>query len=208
MLIAGRPVVVAPRFEPWGLRQSVLGWLRMRMDAVTRTATGHVGMIATSALFLGSCVSPASPAMTPTSTVVTTSPSLAPAASSSVNATPALNPLEVKIIEALARLGISGQRAELHPLGEASIWAKVSTGDLFVNAGPIRTEDFVVADSRRLEGSLVERGRYSNAAGTSPLEYRFECIAVRYHAKGPVPPGFADMDTFVGRLIRALACGG
>jgi hypothetical protein len=35
---------------------------------------------------------------------------------------------------------------------------------------------------------------------------RFECSGDEYWVNGTVPPGFADMDAFVERLILALAC--
>jgi hypothetical protein len=118
---------------------------------------------------------------------------------------PPLNRLELKVIDALARLGIPGRRAEL-PFNNAAIWAEVGAGSqVFVNAAPTGTSrgEFTVIDERTLEGVRVQRVQYASGP---PPRYRFECSADTYEVYGAVPPGFADMDAFVSRFIRALGC--
>jgi len=119
---------------------------------------------------------------------------------------PPLNQLEVKVIDALGRLGITGQRAEL-PFENAAIWADFGTGSqLFVNATRTGTGrgEFRVVDERQLEGIRVQRVEY--ASGPPPRQ-RFECSTDTYEVSGAVPPGFPNMDQFVSRFIRALGCG-
>lgn len=119
---------------------------------------------------------------------------------------PPLNRLEVKVIDTLARLGVTSQRAEL-PFNNAAIWAQFGTGSqLFVNAWPTGTDrgEFSVIDERQLEGTRVQRVQY---AGSPPPRHRFECSGDTYEVSGAVPPGFTDMDAFVARFIRALGCG-
>jgi hypothetical protein len=107
-------------------------------------------------------------------------------------------------VGALAALGIAGMRAEL-PYENAQIWAQGPGWQLFV--GAYRTEtmrgEFSVIDERRLEGVRVQRVRYESGP---PPRHRFECATETYEVRGDVPPGFADMDTLVGRFIRALGC--
>lgn len=120
---------------------------------------------------------------------------------------PPLNGLEVKVINALARLGITGQRAQL-PFRDATIWADLGTGSqLFVNAYPLGTADrnFTVIDERQLAGIAVQHVRRpSYPDGT--ISSRFECSGDEYWFGGAVPPGFADMDAFVERFLGALVC--
>jgi hypothetical protein len=119
---------------------------------------------------------------------------------------PPLNQLEVKVIDALGRLGITGQRAEL-PFENAAIWADFGPGSqLFVNATRTGTGrgEFRVVDERQLEGIRVQRVEY--ASGPPPRQ-RFECSTDTYEVSGAVPPGFPNMDQFVSRFIRALGCG-
>jgi hypothetical protein len=118
---------------------------------------------------------------------------------------PPLNRLEVKVIDALARLGVTGQRAQL-PYQDASIWAQFGTGSqLFVSAGPTGTRggDFTVVDERQLAGLRVQRVQY---ASDPPLRHRFECSADTYEVRGAVPLGFSDMNSFVTGFIRELGC--
>jgi hypothetical protein len=126
--------------------------------------------------------------------------------SSSAGAQPPLNPLELKVIDALGTLGITGQRAQL-PFRNASIWADFGTAAsaLFVSAYPLGTVDrnFSVVDERQFAGIAVQHVRRPPDATMSS---RFECSGDEYWVNGVVPPGFADMDAFVDRLIRALAC--
>ena len=63
--------------------------------------------------------------------------------------------------------------------------------------------EFAVIDERRLEGVRVLRVEYSSGP---PPRHRFECATDTYEVRGDVPPAFADMDTLVGRFIRALGC--
>jgi hypothetical protein len=127
--------------------------------------------------------------------------------SSPAGTQPPLNGLEVKVIDALRTLGITGQRAQL-PSRDAAIWADLGRGSaLFVNAYPLGTADrnYTVIDERQLAGIKVQHVRRpSSADGT--MSTRFECSREEYWVGGAVPPGFADMDAFVERFIRALAC--
>jgi hypothetical protein len=162
-------------------------------------------MLAGGLLLVGCFASPAAQ-NTPTTFAeshVSTPPS-GVSLSLSAESPPPLNRLEVKVIDALARLGITGQRAEL-PFENAEIWARVGTGHLFVSAGPTRTRggDFTVIDRRQLEGIPVQRVEY----GGPPLRHRFACSSDTFEVRGAVPPGFTDMDAFVARFIRALGCG-
>jgi hypothetical protein len=150
---------------------------------------------------------PATQSPVPSSTAPPTTQPPAGASSAPPGDTPPpLNRLEVKVIDALARLEITGQRAEL-PFNNAAIWADFGAGSqLFVNAAPTGTTrgQFTVIDERQLEGTRVQRVQYS---GFSSPRYRFECSADTYEVDGATPPGFADMDAFVSRFIRALGCG-
>ena len=117
---------------------------------------------------------------------------------------PPLNPLETKVVGALAALGIAGLRAEL-PFENAEIWAHGPGWQLFVSAGRTGSMrgEFSVIDERRLEGVRVQRVQYESGP---PPRHRFECATETYEVRGDVPPGFADMDALVGRFIRALGC--
>jgi hypothetical protein len=157
-----------------------------------------------------------SPATSPAPITVSPSPTTSPTTSpgpTTASSTPppeftppALNRLETKIIDALARLGVSGQRAQL-PFQNANIWARFAPGsELFVNAWPTGTDrgEFSVIDERQLAGIRVERVRYTS----SPvLRDRFACAGDTYEVSGAVPPGFTDMDAFVAGFIRGLGCG-
>ena len=132
---------------------------------------------------------------------MSSSPSASPL--SSAETPPPHNRLETKVIGALARLGISGQRAQL-PFENASIWARLTTGELFVSASRSGTAgaDAAVVDERQIEGIHVRRVQY----GGPPLRRRFECGDDTYEVWGATPPGSADIDVFVGQFIRALDC--
>jgi len=117
---------------------------------------------------------------------------------------PSLNGLEVKVIDALGRLGITGKRAQL-PFRDASIWADFGSGfELFVSAYPLGTVDrnYIVLDERRLAGITVQHVQRPSAT----ISTRFECSGDEYWVRGAVPPGFTEMDAFVERFISALAC--
>lgn len=138
----------------------------------------------------------------------TTPPTASPGAETSRGADtpPPLNRLELKVVDALSRLGIVGQRAQL-PFENASIYAQSGTAPpLFVNAWPPGSshDEFTVVDQRQLSGVHVDRIRYSTIP--EPV-YRFACAQNTYEVSGTPPPTFEDMDTFVSRLIDALGRG-
>jgi hypothetical protein len=169
----------------------------------TRSPRTHVArFIAIAAVFLvASCeVSPR-----PSSTPLTGPPATPAETTRGADTPPPLNRLEVKVVDALARLGIVGQRAQL-PFENASIYAQSGTGaSLFVNAWPPGAThgDFTVIDHRQLGGVPVELIRYPT---TQDPVYRFACSQDTYEVGGTLPPTFQDMDTFVSRLIDALGC--
>ena len=119
---------------------------------------------------------------------------------------PPLNGREVKVIDALGKLGFNGQRVQL-PAGDASIWVDfgTATSALFVSVYPLGTVDrnYTVVDERQLAGIVVRHVRRPSSDDT---RIRFECSGDEYWTGGAVPPGFASMDAFVERLITALAC--
>lgn len=110
------------------------------------------------------------------------------------------------MIEALRRVGVAGQRAELAAV-DAMIWAQMRTGLLFVSAGPTSTRgrDFYVIDESRIEGLRVERIQYMSGP---PVRYRFECVDEEYVVWGAVPPTALSMESFVSLFIHALGCAG
>ncbi len=120
---------------------------------------------------------------------------------------PPLTGLELKVINALGTLGITGLRAQL-PFRDASIWADLGSGSqLFVNAYPLGTVDrnFTVIDDRQVAGIRVQHvWRPSSADGVTSS--RFECTSDEYWVRGAVPPGFVDIDALVERFIGALGC--
>lgn len=128
------------------------------------------------------------------------------AASPSTDGPPPLNRMELKVIEALAQVGVTGQRAEF-AADDASIWAQMTTGLLFVTAGKTSTRgrDFTVIEERQIEGIRVQRIQYSSGP---PVRHRFECSDDAYVVWGAVPPSAQNMESLVARLIRALRCGG
>ena len=154
-------------------------------------------------ILLAACGEPA-PRPQPSVAPTTTSPAAQTSPSADPYTPPPLNPLETKVVGALAALGIAGMRAEL-PYENAQIWAQGPGWQLFV--GAYRTEtmrgEFTVIDERRLEGVRVQRVQYESGP---PPRHRFECATETYEVRGAVPPGFADMDVLVGRFIRALGC--
>jgi hypothetical protein len=116
-----------------------------------------------------------------------------------------LNRLEVKIIDALVRLGVTGHRAQL-PYENANIYARLSTGsDLFVNAWPTGADrgEWSAIDERQLAGIRVQRVQY---ASSSVQRDRFACAGETYEVSGASPPGFRDMDAFVAGFVRAIGC--
>jgi hypothetical protein len=116
--------------------------------------------------------------------------------------------MEVKVVDALAALGVTGQRAQHPGPDSASIWANFGAGShFFVHAAPTwalaREASFSVLEERHLEGIRVRQARYEGGLST---HHRFECSGDTYTVSGAVPPGSTDMYVFVGRLIRALGC--
>jgi hypothetical protein len=115
--------------------------------------------------------------------------------------------MELKIIGALAALGVTGQRAQ-HPYQDsASIWANFGTGShFFVNTAPTRNlageRSFSVLDERQVEGIRIRYAQYDGGS----THHRFECSGITYNVNGAVPPGFSDMYAFMARFIRALGC--
>lgn len=160
----------------------------------------------------------ANPAAASASSVPTASPTPATTSSSPTTPTPITSPstgdtppppnrLDVKIIDALARLGVTGQRAQPSPGEDSNIWARLTTGsELFVSALPTGTGrgEFTVISERQLAGIRVQRVQY---ASSPELRHRFACAADTFEVRGAVPPGFADMDAFVTAFIRSLGCG-
>jgi hypothetical protein len=115
--------------------------------------------------------------------------------------------MELKIIGALAAVGVSAQRAQ-HPYEDsASIWADLGTGShFFVHTAPTSAlageSSFSVLDERQLAGIRVRHAQYERGS----THHRFECSGITYMVSGVVPPGFSDMYAFVARFIRALSC--
>jgi len=118
---------------------------------------------------------------------------------------PPLTSLEDKVISALWKIGISGQRAQL-PFRDASIWADFGGGrHFFVSAYPLGVVDpsrYSVIDERMVAGTRVQHVQFPS----STISTRFECSDDEYWLSGADPPGFQNMDAFVERLISVLAC--
>lgn len=173
----------------------------MLTPATPGRAALFVALCAGAVLLAGCDLAPrAQPTVAPT----TTSPAAQSSASPGTYTPPPLNRLETKVVDALAALGIAGMRAEL-PYENAQIWAQGPGWQLYVGAGRTGTMrgEFSVIDERSLEGVRVRRVQYSSGP---PPRYRFECATETYEVRGAVPPGFADMEAFVGRFIRELGC--
>lgn len=122
---------------------------------------------------------------------------------------PPLNAIEQKIVDALASIGVRGQRAELPGPDSASMWVPLTGGSAaFVVAarlGASRSE-FSVLDERRVGATVVQHIRYASDSSGRILS-RFECSGYDYRIWGAVPPDFASSDAFVDRFIGALSCG-
>jgi len=117
---------------------------------------------------------------------------------------PPLNAREVKVINALAKLGITGNRAQL-PYQGANIWADFGAGRrFFVNAYPLGVADrnYTVLDQRQVAGITVQH--VQRQSGT--ISSRFECSGDEYWVDGADPPGFQNIDVFVERFIGVLGC--
>ena len=115
--------------------------------------------------------------------------------------------MELKIIGALAGLGVTARRAQ-HPYQDsASIWADLGSGShFFVHVAPtwmlVGEASFSVLDERQLEGTAVRHAEYVGGSA----HHRFECSGITYKVSGAVPPGSSDMYAFAARFIRALSC--
>jgi hypothetical protein len=122
---------------------------------------------------------------------------------------PPLNAIEQKIVDALASVGVRGQRAELPGPDSASMWVPLTGGSAVfvvgVRVGASRSE-FSVLDERRVGATLVQHIRYPSDSSGRTLS-RFECSGYDYRIWGAVPPDFASSDAFVDRFIGALSCG-
>jgi hypothetical protein len=109
------------------------------------------------------------------------------------------------VIDALGKLGITGQRAQM-PYEDASIWVNLGAGSaLLVHAYPLGVVDrnnYTVVDERRVAGIAIQQVR--GASGF--LSSRFECSGDEYWIAGSTPPGFPNIDAFIERFISALAC--
>ena len=117
---------------------------------------------------------------------------------------PPLTSLEDKVISALWKIGISGQRAQL-PFRDASIWADFGSGrHFFVSAYPLGVVDrnYAVLDQRQVAGITVQH--VQRASGT--ISSRFECSGDEYWVAGADPPGFQNIDVFVERFVNVLGC--
>jgi hypothetical protein len=118
---------------------------------------------------------------------------------------PPLNELEVAVIDALAKLGLTGMRAEL-PFEDAAIWVRIDDArELTINALRIDSDrgEFVVAGTRQSGSIEVEKGTLSAASGEI---LRFHCGDLRYYVGGTAPPPFEDLDAFVDAFISVIAC--
>jgi hypothetical protein len=117
---------------------------------------------------------------------------------------PPLNTREVRVINALAKLGITGNRAQL-PYDEANVWADFGNGrHFFVNAYPLGVVDrnYTVLDERQVGGTRIQH--VQRPSGT--ISSRFECSGDEYWVNGADPPGFQNIDVFVERFISVLSC--
>jgi hypothetical protein len=112
--------------------------------------------------------------------------------------------LEQKVIAALTALGVEGMRAEL-PFENASIWAPSDSGELFVNAIPVSSDnaEFVVVSHESVGDIEVERGHYADDVRDV---MRFACDDIVYYVDGDPPADFSDISAFVAELIPALGC--
>src|SRR5688572_5168067 len=105
-----------------------------------------------------------------------------------------LTRMELKVIGALATLGVTGRRAQ-HPYQDsASIWAELGTGmHFFVHVAPtsalVGERSFSILDERQLEGIRVAHARYEGGS----THHRFDCSGINYKVIGALPPGYTDM---------------
>lgn len=139
-----------------------------------------------------------------TSPAATASTSPATQPSSPGGTPPPLNAREVKVIGALAKLGITAQRAQI-PFQEASVWADFGAGrHFFVSAYSLGVVDrnYTVLDERQVGGTRIQHVQRSSGTISS----RFECSGDEYWVNGADPPGFQNMDVFVERFIGVLGC--
>ncbi len=117
---------------------------------------------------------------------------------------PPLNEREVKVISALAKLGITANRAQL-PYQEANVWADFGNGrHFFASAYPLGVVDrnYTVLDERQIGGTRIQH--VQRPSGT--ISSRFECSGDEYWIFGADPPGFQNIDVFVERFVGVLGC--
>lgn len=118
---------------------------------------------------------------------------------------PPLNDLEALIVDALAVLGLEGQRAENSPPTSASLWVPLEGDDaLFVHAFATGTDggEFSVLSERGIAGLTVQRVEYASG----PVRDRFGCGDATYEVDGTTPPTFSSMDALLAELIPVLGC--
>ena len=117
---------------------------------------------------------------------------------------PPPNDLEALIVDALAVLGLEGQRAEYSPTS-AFIWVPGEEGaELYVHAFMTGTDggEFSVLSERVVAGLTVQRVEYASG----PVRDRFGCGDVTYEVEGAPPPAFSSMDALLAELIPVLGC--
>lgn len=121
---------------------------------------------------------------------------------------PPLIPIEQRIVDALALIGVKGQRAENPGPDSASMWVPLPGGSATsIVASRLGTNrgEFSILDERFVGAIRVQRVRYTTDAPDT-FRSRFACSAYEYRVWGAVPPGFPDMTAFVDRLISSLDC--
>lgn len=117
---------------------------------------------------------------------------------------PQQNSLEATIVDALAVLGLEGQRAEYSP---SSAFIQVPLEEdaaLYVRAFPTGTDggEYAVLDERVIAGRTVQHVEYASG----PVRDRFECADGRYEVEGATPPTFSSIDALLAELIPLVGC--
>ena len=117
---------------------------------------------------------------------------------------PPYNDLEARIVDAMADLGISVDRAESSVNG-AAMWATFPGGqEIYVTAQPAGAPlgESSVIDEQDIGGTSVRQVDYPAAGRRS----QFDCGDAVFEVYGDTPPGFASMDAFLADLIDGLDC--
>lgn len=117
---------------------------------------------------------------------------------------PQQNFLEATIVDALAVLGLEGQRVEYSPTSAFIRVPLEEDAALYVHAFPTDTDrgDLSVLDDRVIAGLTVERVEYASG----PVRDRFDCADGRYEVEGATPPTFSSIDALLAELIPLLGC--